>query len=194
MSRWIPKKKPEPWELTEEEKRKEEKIIKPYVLRLRKQLDDKKATSFWLVYGQPISKRFGHNASLQDIMKLSKKDKRLWGKDLVRVYLNPMKEHERTKIDKEHGTWITARIVIWPVDGKGNVVPGGKTSYSFRWDVRDFAISRFTFKLIEQIITLVNEIKLAGFDFSGFTIRGMVKTLKRQKIDISEYFIPLAGA
>lgn len=122
-----------------------------------------------------------------------KKNKRFWGKNLTNIRIIP-KVHGRDKIEKKYNNWITIGIDIWPVDEKGNITnEGGGGVYTMSWGTNDFKISRFTFKLLQQIVIATNKKLIASANPIGTPLAGVLKLLKNKNVDLSDYLIPLAG-
>lgn len=188
---------PRPWEITPELKKKEKEVIQPYVDKLYKQLKEKNAFVFWSVAGDVNLRRFGEGEDVFSIKPLVRKNKRLWGKKLANVSINPLhKDKDKTSIQKKFNVWLVVRIEIWPVDNKGEIMMkrGSDTNvYALHWNTKDFAISRLTFKLLGQIVKAVGENIIGGSIFDGTPLRDLINILKDEGVDLSDYLIPLAG-
>lgn len=186
------KKKVRPWELSEEERKKEKDIVVPYIKKLYAQLKEKNAFSFWIVAGHSLSKRFAEGQHIFNFESLIKKHKHLWGKTLVKIIIKPL-ANKRSKIQKDHNIWLVVSMQAWPIDKNGNIDEEGTNVYNFHWGVKDFMLSRFTFKLLEPIAKAVGDKRLGGAIFEGVSFDHVVLVLKKKGIDLSKHFNPLGG-
>jgi hypothetical protein len=61
------------------------------------------------------------------------------------------------------------------------------------WKTEDFATTKFSFKLAEEIMRPVVDEKFDCTSLMGFQITDVIKDLKKIKVDLSDILKPLAN-
>jgi hypothetical protein len=62
----------------------------------------------------------------------------------------------------------------------------------FVWKTEDFKTTKFSFKLLEEIMRPVYNVKYDCTSLMGFQISDVIKDLKKNKVDLSDILKPLA--
>jgi len=186
------KKKREIYAKNEYERKR--KIIVPYLNKLQEQIEEKDLYDFWIF---PENKSFKKiPKTFEEMEEILAKKPEVYGKRKI-VYIT-LHFHQNEKDDSLHrktGNWFGIIINGYNIDKNGKLIIGRKKfGGHISWKTDDFAITKFSFKLIERIVKLVAEGDIIHFPtIFGTSLTQVVEMLKRDKIDISDTFQPLAG-
>ena len=170
------------------------KIIIPYLKNLREQVLEKNLRNFWAFPDNATFKKIKCN-SIQEMQKKLDKNPDLYaGRKICFITLHFEQNKPDDSWHRRDDTWFGVFIDGFNIDENGKLIMGRqKFGGHYVWKTKDFAITKFSFKLLEKTMRLMETNKLRLKSIMGFNMDFVVKKLKEQKIDISDLFQPLAG-
>lgn len=175
----------------EDEKKRAESIIIPYLESLVRQLKEKDLFSFW---AWPDRKGFKKiNKTTYDVMKKHIKGDKKYANRLI-AHVKLFTGHTN-KYSRAERTWISVDITIFCIDENCIMDDDDAPSWGCHviWEDDDFKISKLSFRLIEELMRIVAAKQHTCESLAGYRLEKVVKALKKKKIDISEFLNPLAG-
>ena len=176
------------------EKKRQAVIIRPYLDNLRAQIQEKDIQDFWTFTDRKGFKKF--RATYGEVKQLLKSDKkRFQNRRIAYLTIAFHQDEKETTMHRKNDIWLGVSFCIWQVDEDCNMTNPTfpSTGGHVCWKSDDFKTTKFSLKLIEKIMNIVNDNKAAYTSLLGLPITWIVDDLKtKKKIDISKYLNPLA--
>lgn len=170
------------------------KIIRPYLDKLESQIDEKNLKTFWTFPDRVGFKKI--HKSTDDIKKQVKSDiPRYQNRPLVRFSIAFHQCEKDTSTHRKDDIWLGVQFTVFYIDKDGRIdnPVNHATGCHFIWQSGDFKTTKFSLKLLEEIMYPVVDRKQSCTSLMGFPLTGILKQLKSKKIDLNEYLNPLAG-
>jgi len=176
------------------------KIIYKYMVKLKKELEEKNMTHFWVFLDEPGFKRIvSPFKTMKDYIKKNAdkfKNKRIaYFASLLRT-----DEHGEKMLFGPADIWIGISLNIYHIDNDGNIM--GKNNSCgcvFNWLTDDFKITKFSFKLLERIMYIVNTKLVTCPSLGGYALSSVINMirnqyqLKKRNIGVDDLLVPLKG-
>jgi hypothetical protein len=168
-------------------------VIKQHLDKLKEKLDD--GARFWTFPDLKGFKRIPMR-TIEEMQSYIKEDvDKYKNRKVCEISIATWHKAGRDSFLKQHGIWLTARVLVFGIDENGNLQ--GKNNFnnvcSIRWEEEDFRVSKLTFKLLNEIMHLVAESKHKCVDIYGISLHKVIADLKKKNIDLSDVLSPLAG-
>jgi hypothetical protein len=177
-----------------EEKKKNEDIIRIYLDKLQKQLRDKKLIVFHTFPDKPGFKKYTGGEAF--VEKFVAKDPAKYANQKIAVFNIMFYQNEKEdSLDRSVGNWLSVNMQVFCPNDKGKmrhskyIVHGA----NYVWRIQDFKITRFTFKLIENIMHPVVNKKDDFTSFSGVFLSAVISRLEKKGFKMKDVLNPLAG-
>ena len=186
-------------DVANEQKRKED-IIFPYLDILTEQLVEKSNASFWTFPDRSGFKKI-KNTNFNQMKKLtSEKSERYKNRTAVNIMIAT---YHRSKIDTKYahkniGIFLICSISVHPINSKGEITDN-VWSCTFKWNADDFKTTKFSFKLIEQMMIPIYRKQITCASLLGFPVTDVIADMKKLKDIDGKYYNfddllhPLAG-
>jgi len=187
------KKQKESDDKREYERRK--KIIIPYLNNLENHIDEKNLNDFWAFPDNAVFKKIKCDSIQEMQEKLDKKPNLYAGRKICFITLHFEQNKPDSSWHRKEGTWFGVNIDGFNIDKNGKLIKGGRQKFGghFVWKTKDFATTKFSFKLVERIMKLMAADDRFRFaSMLGFDIDFVIRELKKIKVDISDLFQPLS--
>ena len=171
-----------------------EKIVLPYLDKLEKQLEEKNLKIFWTFPDRAGFKKI-KIPDFDRIQELVKLDiPKYANRKICLIQLSFLQNDPITDIYRKHGILLIVSLSVFHMDK--NCMLNGKNKSAgctFNWTLKDFKLTKPTFKLIESIMHIVTDGKYQSIGFSGIPISVVLNDLKKKKINLDDDLTPLAG-
>ena len=175
-------------------KERQANIIRPYLDNLQAQIQEKGIQDFWTFSDRKGFKKF--RGSMSKVQKLLKSDIPKYKNRKIAYFTIMFHQNEKEdSLHRKFDIWMNASFTITQIDSKGSMDNPLRTSLgaNISWKSDDFKTTKFSLKLIEELMYPVND-KIAGYtSLMGFPVTWVLEDLKKKKIDLSEFCNPLAG-
>ena len=170
------------------------KIIIPYLDNLKRQINEKELRNFWAFPDNAVFKKIKCN-SIQKMQKiLDKNPSHYAGRKICFITLHFEQNEDDNSLHRKGDTWFGVNIDGFNIDKNGKLIKGlQKFGGHFVWKTKDFALTKFSFKLLERIMRSMAIDNLRFPSIAGFDMDFIKKILKGMKVDTSDIFQPLAG-
>lgn len=178
--------------IKKEEERKH-KIIYKYMEKLDQKFKERFTNGFWLWVDKPTKVISGKG--IQYFRKLiSNNPEKYKNKHLAEiVVISNHKDHGKEKhLFMNKDTWISCRISIFKINNKGEF-PKKPDGCNWTWRTDDFKISKFSFKLINFLLDVINKDIYTCGTLSGEPLSFMVKNMKKRGVDFGDLLQPLSN-
>jgi len=173
-------------------KHRKETIIKAYLDKLESQLKEKNILGFWTYVDRSGFKKF--KTTNKDVEKMINKDvEKYIGRQLANYTII---FHQNENPDSHHRAddlWLSVTIRIYNITKKDNkVVHNLFNQCNIVWHIDDFAISKFSLKLIEMFMKPLAEKKTSCVSLMGLPLDFVLDRYKKDAgIDFSDVLQPL---
>jgi hypothetical protein len=176
----------------ESNKESEDEIIKTYIDNLDKQLKEKDLYAFWTFPDRSGFKKFKFETrdDMQEFINqnINKYKNRI----ICKLSISTYKNFIGTGFTK-YNIQIMLNMDFYNIDDKGVIKTKGAWGGRFVWEKDDLKITKFTWKFVEKLLIPGANDEISYISFTGYPIHGLLKDLKRLKIDMSDVLHPLAG-
>lgn len=174
-----------------EERARMESIIFPYLDRLDEQLQEKNSYRFWAFVDRLPFKKI-KDVTKRDLENtFSQNPDKYKGRKIAKFSMITYHRNKGSDF-KKWGIGIGASINIFII-GKDVKFTKDAWACNFRWELKDFKITKFSFKLIEKMAKAIAESDLECTTLTGISISHILKELEKRGYDFSDVLNPLAG-
>jgi hypothetical protein len=176
----------------EKELSRKKELITEYLDQLEERLEEKDHAGFWAFPDRTGFKKF--NGSNGKIEKMLNKDPDKYSGRQIAKY--SIIFHQNEKFDSMHkssGLWLNVTIRMYDIKQKGGkLVLENSKQCDIAWNTDDFAISKFSFKLVERFMKPLAENKTSCVSIFGKPLKFVLERYKKDaKIDFSDVLQPL---
>ncbi|MGL5934543.1 MAG: hypothetical protein ACRCZI_02855 [Cetobacterium sp.] len=188
-------KKQEEIKAKKEEDRKH-KIIYKYVDKLSEKLKEKfnnydgYTNGYRIWVDKPNAKLSKPLNYYQDLLK--KKPEKYKDKRYAEIYVKCYhKEHGKpTLLFRDPDTWIDASIKVFTVKNEKWVAT---LACKWTWRTDDFKLSKFSFKLMNKLLDVINKDIYTCGHLAGEPLSFMIKNMEKRGVDFGDLLQPLAN-
>jgi len=176
----------------EKELSRKKELITEYLDQLEERLQEKGHAGFWTFPDRTGFKKI--SASTSKIEKMLNKDPDKYDGRQIAEYV--IMFHQNKKSDTMHqssGMLLSMAIRMYDIKAKDNkiVLKLGKEC-DIAWTIDDFAISKFSFKLVEMFMKPLAERKTSCVSILGKPLKFVLERYKKDaKVDFSDVLQPL---
>lgn len=176
----------------EKELTRKKELITEYLDQLEERLEEKNHAGFWAFPDRTGFKKF--NGSNGKIEKMLNKDPDKYASRQIAKYSILFHQNEKSdSIHKSSGLWLNVTIRTYDIKDKGGkLVLENSKQCDIAWTIDDFAISKFSFKLIERFMKPLAEKKTSCVSIFGKPLKFVIERYKKDaKVDFSDVLQPL---
>lgn len=167
---------------------KNEQVVHDYMVKLAKTIKEKDLDAFWT---------FADRSGFKKIKNMTFNEMRDAMKEDIETYKNRQLVHIKINThipSNQHGTHLFVNILVIFTDNEANIKGRSvrTNSCTMIWNTDDFKFTKFSLKLVEEIIEPIAEQIHSCGSFTGFSIKYVVDSLKKKKVFL-KHISPLAG-
>ena len=169
-------------------------IIIPYLDKLQKKIEDKDLYNFWVLSEDKKFKK--HSGTIIDVKNILKKyPERYAGKRIFCITMHFNQHEEDTSWHRRGDTWFGLDIYGFMVGKNGEMQSTKEVGGNIVWKTNDFAITKFSFKLLAEITRIMEMKKIHVPNMVGFSLFDILTDIfRRRKIAVSKDVLnPLEG-
>jgi hypothetical protein len=175
------------------EKDRQAVIIRSYLDKLQAQIKEKNLESFWTFPDRKGFKKI--HIGRDDIEKLVKSDiKKYQNRPVVHFSLH-FYHNEKNTFERKMDIWFGVLFTTYELDKDCRMnnplshISGGHAI----WKTEDFKVTKFSLKLIEELMYPVVARKHSCTSITGVKITKILADLKRKRVNLDDLLTPLAG-
>lgn len=176
------------------EKERQAKIIRPYLERLEAQVDEKNLRTFFVFPDRTGFKKIHMNVKEMKKFVLTNVDKY---KNRPVVFFTISFHHDEpdNSLHRKFDIWMGCGFTVFYMDDNCRFDNPMKPAFGghYMWKTEDFKTTKFSLKLIEEIMYPVVAKKTDFTSLLGYRITEVITILKKIKVDLSDILNPLAG-
>ena len=177
-----------------EEKMRRAEIIRPYLTKLEAKIKEKNLYKFWTFTDRSGFKKI--HASMKEIKQLVKSDiERFKRRKIAAFTISFYHNDAENTLHRSLDIWLGVSFTVYEMDNDCRMdnpkyrAMGGH----YIWKTEDFKTTKFSFKLLEEIMRPVVDEKYDCTSLMGFRVTEVIKDLKKIKVNLSDILNPLAG-
>jgi hypothetical protein len=176
------------------EKERIDDIIYEYVDKTFTAIKDKDLTHFWVFADRSGFKKYKN--SLSEMKKILQQDVDKYS-DRILAHI-AIGAHHKDSPDSifanDAGIWLDVNISVHHTDDNA-LINGKYKSWGchYGWTSEDFAVTKFSFKLLEAIMNPISKKVMTCPSLFGTPLNIVLKRLKEKGYNLDEFLNPLAG-
>ena len=183
----------------EEEAKKEtertDKIIYKYLTKLDQKFKETDTTHFWVWADRSDFKKIIKNKTEMQVT-ISKNPEKYIGKHIANFSIQlEHKSKGKERLFGDPDRWMSILLELYTIDKNGKISGSNDPFWACHWVwlTDDFKITKFSFKLLERIMRIVNTKKVQWPSLGGFSLHHVIKDIREKKFKIDDVLQPLAG-
>lgn len=176
----------------DEEKKRMESIVYPYLDNLKDQMDEKNVLWFWAFPDRSGFKKY-KNLSYDEMQTYIKKNPEKYANRKIANFSLIMYHRSKDTSYKEAGILFGVGIVMYPIKLNGDLDKKKAWGCDFMWTLKDFKLTKFSLKLLERVMIALADKKMTCTSLTGFPISYIIQEFKKLKYNFDDCLSPLAG-
>ena len=176
----------------EKELFRKKELITEYLDQLEERLENKDHAGFWTFPDRTGFKKFnGSNGKIEKM--LNKDPDKYSGRQIAKYSIIFHQNEKADSMHKSSGLWLNVTIRMYDIKEKvGKLVLENSKQCDIAWTTDDFAISKFSFKLVEMFMKPLAEKKTSCVSIFGKPLKFVLERYKKDaKVDFSDALQPL---
>lgn len=176
------------------EKQRQAEIIRPYLEKLHTQIYEKNIQEFWTFTDRKSFKKF--YGKIAEVRKFLKSDiHRFQNRKIAYFAIAFHNKEKETTMHRVNDIWLTVTFTVYHLDDKCNMNNSlhPATGGNIVWKTEDFALTKFSLSLMQNILYAVSDEIALYTSIIGFQISYVLKDLKKKRLDLYTCCKPLAN-